>query len=213
MTAKELKELYGNNQPSIKVSLQTKVRAFISEKADFIRSRFLVWRMQLEKTKLFAYWCRFKRATNWNIYVLTHLSRRQAREYFEAIHTFADYDSRLIGYKYAIQYGRLYWLKTKHIKNSDGSYELDLRDRARMVDEEIELFKNPRSYNDYISLLHDTQSGVDKANQAGFFSAGNDMEANKIESERYIKVTNALKLTLTLCRLYPSIWKQVFGVS
>lgn len=138
-------------------------------------------------------------------WVLYNLRPSKVKRLFQHIHKFAPYDKELVGFKYAIHYGRLYFVKSEYDNGI-----LDKKKRAEQVDSIIKEYTNPTSRTDYIKLLKELQQGLIKCNNMGFISCGKDKEATKQEAIHYQKATDSLRVLIPAVRLYPILWRTVF---
>ncbi len=131
---------------------------------------------------------------------------------FKHIHTFADYDKEIAGYKYAIFYGRLYFERSRYKQNGD----LDLSERSRRIDTILNEYKCPNSYIDYVRSLRGLRDGLEQAAAEGYIytGSGKDITTNKYiqneETAHYQLAIDSLDTLIPAVTFYPYLWWIVF---
>ena len=137
---------------------------------------------------------------------------KQAYHLFKHIHAFANFDKEIAGYKYAIQYGRLYFERSRYKRTGD----IDLAERSRRIDTIIDEYKNPKKYRAYIRLLKELQNGLTEANRAGLIygGAGRDIVTRQrisdTETAHYQQAMSSLETLIPLVISHPFLWRIVF---
>ena len=135
---------------------------------------------------------------------------KQAYHLFKHIHTFANYDKEIAGYKYAIQYGRLYFERSRYKRT------VDLAERSRRIDAIINEYKNPKNYKAYIQLLKELRNGLIEANRTGLIygGAGRDIVTRQrisdTETAHYQQAMSSLETLIPLVISHPFLWWIVF---
>lgn len=145
---------------------------------------------------------------------INNLRPMKVKRMFQHIHSFEGYDKELVGFKYAIYYGRLYFERSKYKSNG----MLDTDERSERLERIFDEYRNPTNWLEYIKTLKDLKQGLLEANAQGLIgcrSEGRDekgrvIKYDKIENARYQQALDSLDMLIPAVTIYPRVWRRCF---